>query len=117
VTELTGINDRGEITGFYRTADGVGHGFVLSADRSTMTPAVSPDGSSGPPVINSLGQVAFASVTSSAPGFGVAFDDTVLYLRNPGQPATVLATFSGGDGIPTGINDNGQVIGYLITKG
>jgi uncharacterized protein (TIGR03437 family) len=116
-TELKGINDRGEITGVYRTADGVGHGFVLSADRSTMTPAVSPEGRSGPPLINSLGQVAFASVTSSAPGFGFGFDDTVLYLRNPGQPATVLATFSGGDGIPTGINDNGQVIGYLITKG
>jgi hypothetical protein len=38
-TELTGINDRGEITGVYRTADGVGHGFLLSADRSTTTPA------------------------------------------------------------------------------
>ena len=31
VTQITGINNSGEITGFYTDADGIAHGFVASA--------------------------------------------------------------------------------------
>jgi uncharacterized protein (TIGR03437 family) len=117
-TEVRGINNRGDIVGIYLTPDIIFHGFMRSADGSTLTTLVAPDGTGGvSPVINSVGQIAFSSVTSSAPGFGFDFDDTVLYLRSPGQPDIKLATLSGGDGIITGINDRGQIIGYLVTKG
>ena len=117
-TEVRGINNRGDIVGVYLTPDIVFHGYTRSADGSTLTTLVAPDGRGGlSPVINSLGQIAFSSVTSGSTDFSFVFDDTVLYLRTPGQPDSKLAMLSGGDGIITGINDRGQIIGYLVTKG
>lgn len=114
-TELKGINDRGDVVGIYFNPDGIRRGFVRSADGSTFASVVGPDGAGGSPVINSIGQIAFDTVTG-VPGFGLDFDTTVLYLRNASQPDRALATLSGA-GVITGINDRGQVIGYLVTKG
>jgi uncharacterized protein (TIGR03437 family) len=114
-TELRGINDRGDVVGIYVNPDGIQRGVVRSADGSTFASVVGPDGTGGSPAINSSGQIAFDTGTN-VPGFGFDFSTTMLYLRSPGQPDSVLATFSGA-GVITGMNDRAQVIGYVVTKG
>jgi uncharacterized protein (TIGR03437 family) len=117
-TQINSINDRGDIVGTYLTADLNGHVFLRPAGSSTIITIAAPDGKpAGSPVINSLGQIAFVSGSTTVGGF---FNDTTstVYLRSAdGQQITALTGTLHEDAITKGINDRGQVIGYGLTPG
>jgi probable HAF family extracellular repeat protein len=95
--QATGVNDAGQVVGSY-TSNGVYHGFLYNANTRQFS--IDPYGGLPPAGINGTGQVV---------GIGGGGNTSLLYSNGtyttiafPGAYATIA----------TGINNNGQVVGY-----
>jgi probable HAF family extracellular repeat protein len=105
----TGINDAGQATGYFGTADGSEHAFITGHNGVGVTELGTLGGTySKATGINGAGQVVGES--STADGSEHAF------ITDPdGMGMTDLGTLGGTDSFATGVNDAGQVVGYSDT--
>ena len=109
-----GINDSGQIVGYYSDTSGVRHGFLLSGGAYTSIDCPSPyTVSSSAFGINNLGQIVG---TCSAPG-GVngAYGSTRSFTVSAGVLAFLPdapGSYGGASTFAQGINNNGQIVGW-----
>ena len=122
-TIVFGVNASGAMTGSYSDQVDVEHGFVYA--NGTYTSFDAPNAGSSPPLgwiqgtigigIDTAGDVigAFIDSNNAYHGFlrGAASPNTITVLNDPNAPT---ATSSRGT-FPTGINDNGQIVGTYAT--
>jgi probable HAF family extracellular repeat protein len=103
-TVAQGINDLGQIVGFYRESILTGHGFLYSGGIYTTSDVVT----NGTPVdINDLGQIVGGYTDSNSTEHGFLFT-TIAHTV-----VTITLDPSGSNGTQAnGINDAGQVVGY-----
>src|SRR5262245_30377780 len=110
-TYAYGVNDSGQIVGWYYDGSGNGgnHGFLLSGGTYTTldSGAISP--SHGTPVtfaygINDLGQI----VGTTWQGTNSFLFSGGTYTTITGDPLATLGNY------PSDINDAGQIVGYYI---
>lgn len=111
-TAVTGMNNAGQIVGFYTDAKGT-HNFVRSADGSTFTTidlAGATPGTTTIGAINNVGQIAGTYIDSST-GFSRCYVG-----RADGSTFTPfdLGVEFGPGGGPKGLNDNGEVVGAIV---
>jgi probable HAF family extracellular repeat protein len=104
VTAATGINDRGQVTGFAQTPDGVFHFFLWDRENGVqdLGPALDTNF-----CINEAGQI--AGTTRGAAGNRLAF----LWERAQGM--RVLGTLGGSESAAVGLNNHGRVVGWSHT--
>ncbi|MGH9249480.1 MAG: D-alanyl-D-alanine carboxypeptidase family protein [Acidimicrobiales bacterium] len=98
----TGINDRGDVVGYFVDSGGTTHGFVWRDGRFTTLDV--PDATAPTPVdINDRGDVVglFIDDAGAPKGFLLS-KGRYSTIAAPGAPTT----------IPFGINDTGQIVGY-----
>ena len=108
-TEAFGINDAGDIVGFYRGSDGRDHGFVQTVLNHAFV-TIDPPGSTDttPIAINAVQEVIGDYSTSDNHQHGFIDDNGVVTtLDFPGAIGTVVH----------GINDAGLVVGQYFTGG
>jgi len=100
----TGINERGQVTGFAQMADGVFHFFLWDRESGLqdLGPAVQ-----GNFYINDAGQI--AGTTQDAAGNSLAF------RWDRAQGMRILGTLGGPESMPTALNNHGQVVGWSGT--
>ncbi|NPA94217.1 MAG: hypothetical protein GXO58_02175 [Thermodesulfobacteria bacterium] len=103
-TWLTGINDSGQIVGYYADNSGRNHGLIYDESTSEFTVIdyddSSNDGSTMPMGINNNGQIVGVYSTSGVQGF--TYDSTNGFQ---------LVNYSGNDLMLFKINDSGQYVG------
>lgn len=96
-----GINDQGQITGYYYDSAGVPHGFMLTGNTVTTIDAPNA-GETFLFGINDSGQIVGQSVTINGPESGFLYSNGVFStISCPGAYAT----------LPFGINNNGAIVG------
>jgi hypothetical protein len=114
-TYINGINNRGQAVGTWRDPSGARHGFLRSAD-GVFTKLTAPSGEDAFPVgINNLGQVLTSSTMvpdyfSPASTYIINADGTYVDIARPEVPAGYVYTAS----TFTGINDKGELAGFII---
>jgi probable HAF family extracellular repeat protein len=107
-TFASGINDRGQIVGFYIDADGRGHGFLW--DKGRFTPIDVPGAAASTATdINNRGQIVGEYgddpfVPTALHGFLLSGGDFTTF----DAPAVPFST-------PTSINNAGQIAGFTST--
>jgi uncharacterized protein (TIGR03437 family) len=115
-TNITAINNVGQITGTFRNADSNSNrNFVSNSDGTSFTPFDLPDNGPGmsPYGINDAGDISgmdFAVSASIGKGFLRKADGTLTYFQMTGN------SFDGG--IRTfGLNNAGTIVGYFVSGG
>jgi hypothetical protein len=114
-TYIGSINNRGQAVGTWRDPSGADHGFLRSAD-GVFTKLTAPSGEDAFPVgINNLGQVLTSSTMvpdyfSPASTYIINPDGTYVDIAPPEVPAGYVYTAS----TFTGINDKGELAGFII---
>jgi probable HAF family extracellular repeat protein len=108
-TSPTAINDRGQVLGVYTDAAGAFHGFVLSRGRLVSFDAPGNAAFMFPLDINNRGQIVGYTVhdpvtLAGARGF--------LLPKGARGPATPISLPGAPRTIATGINDQGQIVGF-----
>jgi len=115
-TNATGINNRGQIVGFYHDASG-DHGFVLSSDRRTFTTIDNPAGIGVTSLqgINDDGYV-IGVFTNPITNFTQSFlaDVSGSAFVNFGDPSVSAGSYGT---YAHGINDRGQIVGHFFGGG
>jgi probable HAF family extracellular repeat protein len=101
----TGINNRGQVTGFAEAVDGTWHFFLW--DRATGMQDLGPAVPRMTIYINDAGQI--AGTTQDGGGNPLAF----LWDRVQGM--RMLGTLGGKESVTTGLNNRGQVVGRART--
>lgn len=123
-TDPLGINDNGEIVGYYVVTNGQGNaqtsGFLYSNGVFTDFNYPDPNGGSTIPLgINDSGQIVGDVVYCNGKGCNGSTGTPFSFLYTPaanGQPAsfTTLVTPNGDPEVVTAINNNGEWTGYFI---
>lgn len=113
-TVASGINDSGQIVGYYNDASGVRHGFLLSAGTYTTIDCPSPyTAQSIANGVNSAGQIVG---TCSAPGGVNGVYGTTRSFLLSGSVLTFLpdapGSYNGASTFAQAINDTGQIVGW-----
>jgi len=113
LTVASGINDSGQIVGYYSDTSGVGHGFLLSAGTYTTIDCPSPyTTSSLASGINSSGQI--VGYCAAPGGISVSYGATRSFLLSGGV-LTFLpdapGSYRGASTFAYSINDTGQIVG------
>ena len=103
-TQLLGINNSGQIIGFFSDANGT-HGFVDTGGVFTIIQDPNASGASIPFGINNGGQIV-GWFDEGATTHGYLYNNGIFTTID--DPAAPNATFS------TGINDKGQIVGFYI---
>jgi probable HAF family extracellular repeat protein len=108
-TSPTAINDRGQVLGVYTDAAGAAHGFVLSRGRFVSFDVPGQGDFLFPLDINNRGQIVGWTVQdpvtlAGARGF--------LLAKGARGPATPVSFPGAPRTIATGINDQGQIVGF-----
>jgi probable HAF family extracellular repeat protein len=106
-TAATGINNRGQVTGFAATPDGTGHFFLW--DRVHGMRDLGPALLHTTVHINDAGQI--AGTTEDAGGNPLAF------FWDPARGVQMLGTLGGKESVMMGLNNHGQVVGRAQTAG
>ena len=104
-TVLNGINDAGQVAGYYYDVSGIGHGFVY--DSGNFTAIEDPSAANGTYAfgINSNGDVVGYYVDAGHVNHGFVYSGgSYTTLDDPSA--------AGGSTFAFGINDSGQVVGY-----
>ena len=108
LTVVMGINDAGDMVGYYAdSASGSTHGFLLSGGSFTVIdyPGADSSRASG---INDFGQIVGWALKGDAAEVGFLYDGgTFTTIHVPGASATVAE----------GINDSGEIVGGEGTPG
>jgi probable HAF family extracellular repeat protein len=99
-SEAYGINSSGQVVGHY--VDSSEHGFVYDDGEMTVLPGIS-----CAYAINDTGQVAGCAVMG-ANWHAFVYSESTM---------TDLGTLGGASSVATGLNDNGQVVGYADVVG
>jgi probable HAF family extracellular repeat protein len=108
-TSPTAVNDRGQLLGVYTDAAGAFHGFVLSRGRYVSFDAPDQGDFPLPLDINNRGQIVGYTVDDPVTMAGAR---GFLLAKGARGPATPIS-FPGAPGtIATGINDQGQIVGF-----
>ncbi len=110
-TGASGINDLGKIVGYYFDANGAGHGFLYSCDTPTkcskgvFTALNDPMATSGtfPVAINNSGVIVGS--------YGIGQNAYTFLVTQYGAGNYVQVSVPG---YPTGINDDGLIVGYYV---
>ncbi|NVN92516.1 MAG: hypothetical protein HXX11_18230 [Desulfuromonadales bacterium] len=122
-TQPRGINDKGQVSGYYRDSPGYHHGFIRSSDGTTYT---SFDCTSS--VCNGSGWSYGAGINTSGVAVGYCLGTSLGYhrgfMRSAGGAYTavedplVQRTYQDDGTTVSGINDKGQMVGYYtVTTG
>ena len=86
-TGATGINDAGQIVGFYEDSSGAQHGFLYSG--GTYTPLNAPSGTKGTQAvgINDSGQIVGAYADSSGAVHGFLYNSSTFTYTTLNDPS------------------------------
>jgi probable HAF family extracellular repeat protein len=115
-TDATGLNNRGQIVGFYIDANNVEHSFLLSGGQFTT---IDPPGAANLPgpsplaLVNVDQAVSINNRGQIVGGYTDANNVTHGYLLSDGHYTTLDAPGAVST-IALGINDHGQIVGYSI---
>ncbi len=123
-TVVFGINASGAVTGSYSDQTDLGHGFVCAAGGASCTSFDAPNAGTSPPAGSFQGTIGIG-IDTAGDVVGVYFDSNNAYhgfLRNAAtgtitefdDPNAPTANSSRGT-FPSGINDNGQIVGNYTT--
>jgi uncharacterized membrane protein len=106
LTAATGINERGQIVGFYLDAGGTLHGFLRDT-KGVFTTIDHPDGPLGTATfdLNNRGQIVGAYVDAEQTVHGFLLDRGVFTTTDPPGASFTEAT---------GINDRGKIVGFHL---
>jgi uncharacterized membrane protein len=108
-TSPTAVNDRGQLLGVYTDEAGAFHGFVLSRGRYVSFDAPDQGDFLLPLDINNRGQIVGYTVDDPVTMAGARGFLLAMGARGPATPIS----FPGAPGtISTGINDQGQIVGF-----
>ena len=103
-TRPTGINARGEVTGWYSDANGMNHGFIRAPDGAIATFDAAPEGTI-PLSINTRGEIT---------GYCYRGGKIFGFVRSPhGVFFTFAASPGAGATVAVGINTEGDIAGYV----
>jgi probable HAF family extracellular repeat protein len=105
--QATGVNNAGDISGFYVDSAGVNHGFllhngvvtILDFPGATLTQALG---------LNNRRQVVGFYMDAAGNTHGFLYDVTALEFQSVNDAKAVDAT------IINGINDVGQIVGFFV---
>src|SRR5204863_7137588 len=111
-----GINDSGQIVGFYTTGDlitgGRGHGFLYSGGIYTTLDDPLATGGTFATGINNAGEVVGYYFDYGDPKtHGFLYSDGI-YTTLDDPSATVGSAFGSGSTVANGIDDAGDIVGY-----
>jgi len=113
-TVASGINDSGQIVGYYNDASGVRHGFLFSAGTYTTIDCTSPYTSESIAAgVNSSGQI--VGFCSAPGGVNGVYGTTRSFLMTGGVLTflpDVAGSYNGASTFAQAINDTGQVVGW-----
>ena len=99
-----GINDLGQIVGYYQTSYGYGYNRPFLYENGVMTDLGTLGDNCYPQAINDLGQIAGYSSNGDC-------SRAFLYENDENGVVTSLGTLGGWSSMAYGINDRGQVVG------
>jgi hypothetical protein len=108
-TSPTAVNDRGQVLGVYTDAAGAFHGFVLSRGRFVSFDAPDQGDFLFPLDINNRGQIVGWTVDDPVTMAGAR---GFLLAKGARGPATPVSFPGASRTIATGINDQGQIVGF-----